>query len=171
MERRSSTPRMTRKVVETEAITDTESPKSAKKTSGTPRSVKNTVLTPKSVKKTISTPKSAKKTSDTPKSVKKSADATPKSSRKSTKKVVDTPVKDVADDVDGKAVAAVVNFSSDDESDLIQDVERLANYFKPILDDIPEEDNEAHAVIYSFVAYNLLYKRRYLNIVVLTSLS
>ena len=151
MERRSSTPRATRKVVETEIITETESPKSVRKATGTPKSVKKSVSTPKSVKKSVSTPKSAKKTSDTPKSVKKKAEATPKSSRKSTKKVVETVDDDDVDEVKVKAAAAVVNFSSDDESDLIQDVERLANYFRPVLDDIPEEDNEAHAVIYSFL--------------------
>ena len=87
------------------------------------------------MEKRSSTPKSAKKVVSTPKSVKKSV-STPKSTaKKEAKKCV----------VEKEESKHVVNFSSDDESDVIQDVERLVN-FRPILEDIPEEDAEAHAV-------------------------
>jgi hypothetical protein len=91
-----------------------------------------------------STPKSNKKVVSTPKSVKKSV-STPKSSAKKI-------VKKYSEKEDFKHV---VNFSSDDESDTIQDVERLVN-FRPMLEDIPEEDAEAHAVSCLIVLRNFL---------------
>jgi hypothetical protein len=89
----------------------------------------------------VSTPKSAKKSVSTPKSVKKSA-STPKIATPRSKKKQEI---EIETETESEKLKTPVKFASDDGSDLIHDIERLAHY-KPELPDIPEEDYEAHAV-------------------------
>jgi hypothetical protein len=91
----------------------------------------------------VSTPKSAKKSVSTPKSVKKSA-STPKVATPRSKKKQEIEI-EIETETESEKLKTPVKFASDDGSDLIHDIERLAHY-KPELPDIPEEDYEAHAV-------------------------
>ena len=97
-------------------------------------------------KKSASTPK---KSASTPKSTPKKSGSTPKSIRtpRSSKKLEKSL--DHLELAEETSPLYSVSFLSDVDSDLIQDVERIAHY-KPTLSDIPEEDSEAHTVINHF---------------------